>query len=156
MTCMDGSAHTGCTKRKRDLADFTERLRAKAHKITAPRQAILRALHARDHPLTIKEIVDALPGAACDLATVYRSIHLLEQMSLVKRFDFGDGVARYELLDEGDDGHHHHLICTGCSAVVELDDCFPPDLEHRIAERNGYRAVTHRLEFFGLCPACQT
>jgi len=58
---------------------------------------------------------DALPKDLCDLATVYRSLRLLEQMGMVKRFDFGDGTARFELLEEGDDGHHHHLVWTRCA-----------------------------------------
>ena len=56
-----------------------------------------------------------LPKDQCDLATIYRSMHLLEKMGMVKRFDFGDGAARFELIGEDDDGHHHHLVCTRCS-----------------------------------------
>ena len=41
------------------------------------------------------------------------------------------------------------------AAVVEIEECFPKDLEKRIAEGNGFRQITHRLEFFGLCPRCQ-
>jgi len=88
------------------------------------------------------------------LATVYRSMRLLEQMGMAKRFDLGDGVARFELLAEGDDGHHHHLVCTRCSEVVEIEDCFTAELEERISARSGFKAVTHKLEFFGICPAC--
>jgi Fur family ferric uptake transcriptional regulator len=64
-------------------------------------------------------------------------------------------VARFELVVEGEDDHHHHLICTRCAMVVELDDCGLPDLQAGIAARNGFKAVTHKLEFFGLCPRCQ-
>ncbi len=76
-------------------------------------------------------------------------------MGLVKRFDFGDGVARYELVASGEDGRHHHLICTRCANVVEIEDCFPRALEEEIDRRHGFAAVTHKLEFFGLCPCCQ-
>ena len=96
-----------------------------------------------------------MPGDYCDLATVYRSLHLLEGMGIVKRFDFGDRLARFELLSDGDDGHHHHLVCTRCSEVVEIDECSMRELETRIASRNGFKAVTHKLEFFGICPECQ-
>jgi len=76
-------------------------------------------------------------------------------MGMVKRFDFGDGAARFELIGENDDGHHHHLVCTNCSEVVEIKECFPEKIEKRVAAKNGFKAVTHRLEFFGLCPDCQ-
>ncbi len=137
------------------LPDLTARLRRKSRKITGPRQAILDLLRRQHHPLSIKEIFAALPAGDCDLATVYRSMNLLESMGMVKRFDLGEGGARFELLAEGDDGHHHHLVCTRCAEVVEIEDCFPRELEQRIATRNGFKAVTHKLEFFGVCPRCQ-
>ena len=74
---------------------------------------------------------------------------------MVKRFDFGDGVARFELVREGEDGHHHHLVCVHCSQIVEIKDCFPRELEKEIALRNGFKSITHKLEFFGVCPRCQ-
>lgn len=137
------------------MPELTERLRRKARKITGPRQAILEILRHHPHPMSNKEIFLALPKGDCDLATVYRSLHLLESMKIVKRFDLGDGVARFELLAEGDDGHHHHLVCTRCSTVVEIEECFTQELEEIIAERNGFKAITHKLEFFGICPQCQ-
>ena len=135
--------------------DVADRLRRQARRMTGPRQAVLEALRRHQQPLSIKEVFAALRDRVCDLVTVYRSIHLLEELRVVKRFDFGDGVARYELVKEGDDGHHHHLICTGCAVVIELEDCFPSELEERMARHHGFTAVTHRLEFFGLCPRCQ-
>lgn len=138
-----------------DLFQLAERLRRKSRKVTGPRQAILRVLRAQSHPMSNKEIFAALPGRDCDLATVYRSMRLLEGAGMVKRYDLGDGVARYELLREGDDGHHHHLVCVRCAGVVEIDECSMREEEERIASRNGFKAVTHKLEFFGICPGCQ-
>src|SRR5690349_840908 len=92
-----------CRRKHADLPVLTERLRQKSRKVTGPRQAILNILRKNSHPLSIKEIFSALPDRDCDLATVYRSLHLLESMAMVKRFDLGDGVARFELLPEGDD-----------------------------------------------------
>ena len=138
-----------------DLPELGDRLRRESRKLTAPRQCILAVLSRQPHPMSNKQIHAALATDECDLATVYRSTRLLEQMGIVKRFDFGDGIARYELLREGDDGHHHHLVCTRCATVVKVADCFSHELEQRVASRNGFKAVTHRLEFFGVCPACQ-
>jgi Fur family ferric uptake transcriptional regulator len=137
------------------LPQLADRLRRKSHRLTGPREAILRVLRDSAHPLTNKEILAGLSAERCDLTTVYRSMHLLEQMGMVKRFDFGDGVARFELIGEGEDGHHHHLICTNCSEVVEIEECLLQGIEEKIATRNGFKAVTHKLEFFGVCPRCQ-
>ena len=138
-----------------ELSALTSRLRGQSRKITGPRAAILEILRKHPHPLTNKQILAALPESGCDLATIYRSMHLLEKMGMVKRFDFGDGAARFELVGENDDGHHHHLVCIKCSEVVEIQECFPGKIERRIAAANGFKAVTHKLEFFGLCPQCQ-
>ncbi|HTL59146.1 MAG TPA: Fur family transcriptional regulator [Candidatus Limnocylindrales bacterium] len=150
--------HGSCKPHARhhpDLLVLVERLRRKSRKLTGPRQAILQLLRQHAHPLSIREIFSVLPRGDCDLATVYRSMHLLESMGMVKRFDFGDGVARFELLPEGDDGHHHHLVCLRCAGVVEIADCAIGELEGRIASDSGFKGITHKLEFFGICPDCQ-
>ena len=136
------------------LQKLTDRLRHLERSVTGPRQAILKTLREQEHPLPIRIIHASLPDP-CDLATVYRSMHLLEKSGMVKRFDFGDGIARFELINEGDNGHHHHLICRQCSSVVELKECFPSNLEKKIARQNSYTAMSHKLEFFGVCPECQ-
>src|ERR1035438_2486524 len=151
---MKNDSHSPCPKRQ-EMSALKNQLRGQSRKITGPRAAILEILRQHPHPLTNKEIFSALPKGDCDLATIYRSMHLLEKMGMVKRFDFGDGAARFELVGEGDDGHHHHLVCTRCSEVVEIDECFPDEIEKRIAAANGFKAVTHKLEFFGICPDCQ-
>lgn len=148
---MDAPSHS-CRVEPPDLA---ERLRRRARRLTGPRQAIFDLLRGQGHPLTIKEIFGAFPAQTCDLVTVYRCMHLLEEMRVVKRIDFGDGVARYELLGDEEDDHHHHLVCTHCAAVVKVEDCFPAALQEEIAARNGFTGVSHRLEFFGVCPQCQ-
>ena len=140
---------------KGKLSDLTQQLREQSHKITGPRQAILDCLRQHPHPMTNKEIHENLPEGMCDLATVYRSMHMLIKMGMVTKFDFGDGVARFELIGPEDDGHHHHLICTECSKVIEIDECFQHELEDAIAKRHGFKGVSHKLEFFGICPDCQ-
>lgn len=152
---MKKPCHCGHSTRVQDISSLTGRLRGKLRKITGPRAAILEILSRHPHPLTNKEIFAELPDGQCNLATIYRAVQLLEKLGMVKRFDFGDGSARYELVPEGDDGHHHHLICTRCAQVVEIEECFPADIEQRIALQHGFSTVTHRLEFFGVCPDCQ-
>ena len=85
------------------LSDLTEKLRRGELKITAPRQAILDVLRRHACPLTTKEIHRSLGKSDCDLATVYRNMHTLEGMGLVRRHDFGDGAARFELSSDEDE-----------------------------------------------------
>ena len=154
---MRAAAHSHLSGGK-TLSALTERLRRHSRRITGPRQAVLDILRKQAHPLTNREVLAAMPGGQCDLATIYRAMHLLQELGMVKQFDFGDGIARFELVGEGGTRrrhHHHHLVCTGCAHVVEIEDCFCGRIERRIAARNGFKAVTHKLEFFGLCPDCQ-
>ncbi len=146
--------HHHTAKRPR-LSELTERLRGKDRRVTGPRAAILSILHEHPHPLTNREIFEALPPGVCDLVTVYRAVHLLEDMGLVTRYDFGDGVARHEIALEGHDNHHHHLVCTACSRIVEIDQCLATEWDAMIARESGFERVTHKLEFFGRCPRCQ-
>ena len=136
------------------LAQACDRLRRQSRKLTGPRQAILELLGRKSQPLSIQEMARSLKGRTCDPATVYRSIRLLEEMGLVEKFHFDGGVARYRLKTCSPQ-HHHHLICTECTEVVEVGECFSGDLEKRVAVANGFKAVTHKLEFFGICPRCQ-
>lgn len=138
-----------------ELSALARCLREQTHKVTGPRQAILEILRQNPYPLTIKNIFALLPKDQCNLATIYRMVHLLEGMDLVKRFDFSDAVARYELVGENNDPHHHHLVCTRCGKVVRIQECFVREMESRIAAAHRFASVTHKLEFFGLCPRCQ-
>ena len=140
----------------RDTNALHAKLRRESCKITGPRRAILELLGQEARPLTSKEIFQSLPKGNCDLATVYRSVQLLERLGMVKKFHLGNGVARYAFIDEpGRDTHRHHLVCTRCTRIVEIGECIVRELEERVASRSKFAAVTHRLEFFGVCPACQ-
>ncbi len=138
--------------------DWHARLRQESCKLTGPRRAILQVLGEQSQPLTNKEIFQRLPKGHCNLATVYRSVQMLERLGLVKRFHFGEGAARFALLEQGrggDNHHQHHLVCTHCSRIVEVGECIVRELEAQVAAHSQFKAVTHRLEFFGVCPACQ-
>ena len=139
------------------VAEVSDLLRRGSRRVTGARETILRILRRERRPMSPKEILSHMGADRCNLSTVYRTVELLSGMEMVKRFDFGDGVARYELLcGPAHRHHHHHLVCNQCWRVVELDECFPEEFERSIASRNGFTDVTHSLEFFGVCPACQS
>ena len=81
------------------------------------------------------------------MATVYRTVRLLEEAEILERHDFGDGRARFETIEDGG-GHHHHLINVRTGEVVEFEDDELEALKQRIAAELGYKIVGERLELY--------
>jgi len=118
-------------------------------KMTDQRRVIARVLsEATDHP-----DVEAVHRRASEIdprisiATVYRTVRLFEEASILSRHDFGDGRSRYEGIP---DEHHDHLIDIESGKVVEFQNAEIEGLQKRIAELLGYRLVDHRLELYGV------
>lgn len=121
----------------------------KGLKMTEQRRIIARVLSdASDHPdveMLYRRATDLDPRIS--IATVYRTVRLLEEASILERHDFGDGRARYEELPEE---HHDHLIDVDSGAVIEFQNNDIEELQRKIAETLGYRLVDHRLELYGV------
>jgi Fur family ferric uptake transcriptional regulator len=88
-------------------------------------------------------------------ATVWRTLKLLESCGLVHRSQFGDGTARYEVQFGAHEEHHDHMICTRCGTIVEFENAAIEALQVEVAAQFGFRLTSHRMDLFGLCPACQ-
>ena len=89
---------------------------------------------------------------------MYRNLAALEQAGVVRRVLTDEEFGRYELTEELT-GHHHHLVCSNCGAVEDVDFApgFEETLESQLAEladRTGFSTVSHRLDLIGLCRAC--
>lgn len=131
------------------------RLRADGMRITASRRAIVDVLFDADRPLALQDIQElaSQKGAAPDYATVFRMITLLERLHLVHKVNLQRPCSYYELHDPAK--HYDHIVCTNCGKVVLIDmPCPLGETERFIAERYGFRHLTHSLEFFGFCPDC--
>lgn len=117
---------------------------------------MVAALAASRHPVTLAELQERVP---CDFATVFRFIHALEGRGWVRRHYWGDRQIRFELAQDAADPahphHHHHLVCRICKQTEDIDACAVQQLESRLENESGYRQISHTLEFFGVCPACQ-
>lgn len=85
-------------------------------------------------------------------ATVYRSIEKLARMKVLDRIDFADGTHCYMLC--GSQSHHHHLACTKCHHVVDLDFCLLDDQIAAIGRRESFSIKDHAITLFGLCKDC--
>lgn len=118
-------------------------------KMTGQRRVIARVLSdADDHP-DVEELYRraAMLDSRISVATVYRTVRLLEEKGILERRDFGGGRARYEATEGGK--HHYHLIDVDNGKVIEFEDPEHEDLMRRVAERLGFDFVSMRLELFG-------
>lgn len=137
----------------RALAAVRLALRNAGLRRTRPREFVLTFLAVEHGPFTNEEIFRATRGSGLDLTTVYRCLSTFEAAGLVRRCDFGDGIARYEY--QADAGrHHHHVICVRCRRTENLESCRLPRFEARV-RKLGYTEIRHSLEFFGVCRDCR-
>jgi Fur family ferric uptake transcriptional regulator len=86
-------------------------------------------------------------------ATVYRSIEKLVRMRVLDRIQFSDGTHSFRLCEN--EHHHHHLACTKCHRVVELDFCLEPEQITAIGRKESFEIGDHSITLFGLCKACR-
>jgi Fur family peroxide stress response transcriptional regulator len=136
------------------LNDLISKLRERGFRLTPQRMAVLKILAAsKQHP-SVEQIYHRMKPdfPMTSLATVYRTVALLKEMGEVLELGFSDDSNRY---DGGRPNPHPHVICIKCKKIVhpELDIISRLPLE--VAQKTGYRIVHHRVDFFGICPACQ-
>ena len=116
-------------------------------KMTGQRRVIARVLsEAEDHP-DVEELYRRATAldSRISVATVYRTVRLLEEKGILERRDFGGGRARYEATEHG---HHYHLIDIETGRVIEFEDAEHEQLMRQIAQRLGFDLVSHRMELF--------
>ncbi len=92
-------------------------------------------------------------GERVGLTTVYRHLQLLADAGAVDVLRGPDNESRYRRCES--DAHHHHLVCRACGVSVEVEG---PEVESwaaAVAGRLGYSEVSHTVEIFGICPACE-
>lgn len=141
-----------------DILKLKEDLKKKGYKLTPQRRAIVDVMiESEGKHLTVEEIYDLvkLQCPEIGLATVYRTILLLEEMEIVSKIDFGDNCSRYELIHEEESHHHHHLICTDCGDIIEVEGDLLDVLEDNIEMKYKFQIKNHSLKFYGLCSKCQ-
>jgi len=144
------------------------KLKGCGYKMTLAREAILDVIVKNNDHLSAEDIylkvMSSFPGVG--LATIYRTLEILVCRQILYKFDFGDGVARYELAEskdfKGSKGHHHHLVCTKCSKVVDYTDFIDKEVkllnetEEELSKKYNFNITNHFIQFYGLCERCRS
>ncbi|HRK97710.1 MAG: transcriptional repressor [Alphaproteobacteria bacterium] len=116
-------------------------------KMTGQRKTILKILEeAEDHPSV--EAVYARAKAldsSISIATVYRTLSLLEEMELIIKREFNESFARYDTNTD----HHHHMIDLETGEVIEFKNEELERIKRKIAHELGYELLDHRLDMYG-------
>lgn len=134
------------------------KVKAKGYKLTPQRRATLDViLQNKEKHLSAEEVFLEVKKLCPEigLATVYRTILLLEEIQILQRHNFNDGRNRYELTNPEEDHHHHHLICNRCGKVIEVEEDLLDNLENKIRKKYCFHIEDHKVQFMGYCLACK-
>jgi len=134
--------------------DLMSKLRERQCRMTPQRVALLRLLASgTDHP-SASHLYDQLKTQfhTTSLATVYKTLSLLDDMGEVLELGFSHGVVRY---DANKPYPHPHLVCIRCHKIVDCECRTAACLAEQAAKQLGFQVVSHRLDFYGLCADCQ-
>ena len=139
------------------LNDFKQLLKENSLKFTIQREVILEMLYNSDEHLTPEGlhhlIQEKHPDLNTGIATVYRTLSLLEDSEMVTSLSFGAQGKKYEL---GAKDHHDHIICTKCGSISEFVDEEIELRQKKIAEELGFIMQEHSMQIYGICKTCQT
>ena len=133
----------------------SEELRRAGLKTTLPRLKILGIMEEEsDQHFTAEDVYRKLleSGEEIGLATVYRVLTQFEAAGLVNRHNFEGGRSVFEL---NDGGHHDHMVCVKCGAVLEFMDTKIEERQKQVALENNFLLQEHLLYMYGICSACQ-
>ncbi|MCX7883909.1 MAG: transcriptional repressor [Caloramator sp.] len=143
---------------KEESEKLRQRLKTGGYKLTPQRRAVLDVIIDNEGKhLSTEEIYDIVKKGCPEigLATVYRTLQLLEKMGVVCRMNFDDGCNRYELIHDEEDHQHHHLVCINCGNVEEVEGDLLETLEEKIEEKYNFKITNHSVKFFGFCSKCK-
>ncbi|MBE3594093.1 MAG: transcriptional repressor [Candidatus Carbobacillus altaicus] len=135
------------------LEEAVKTLKVRGVRMTPQRYAILSyLLETRSHP-TADEIYKALADRfpSMSVATVYNNLKLLKEAGLVRELTFGDQASRFD----GQMHDHYHVTCIVCGRIDDFE--YPPMrfIEKEAERLTGYATAEHRMEVYGICPACR-
>lgn len=133
---------------------LVDKLSEKGYRLTPQRMMVLKAIENSASHISAEEIyvqvVEKYPHV--NISTVYRTLDLLKRLGLVMETDLGGGRVRYHPADRG---HHHHLVCQECGAIIDLDEAMLQPLKDILRRKYDFDADLRHLAIFGRCARCR-
>lgn len=124
------------------------------YRLTPQRIMILEAVEQADDHISAEDIYIQVRNRYqyMNISTVYRTLELLDKLGLVIKTDFGEGRVKYHPTDKG---HHHHLVCQQCGAIIDIDESTLSRLQDVLFARYRFSASLRHVAIFGLCENCR-
>ncbi len=134
--------------------DIVSKLTEQGYRLTPQRIMILSAIENSNDHISAEEIYAQVTAKYpnVNISTVYRTLELLKQLGLVTRTDLGGGRVRYHPVEKG---HHHHLVCRECGAIIDLDESVLSSVKDVLLREYGFIADLRHLAIFGRCINCK-
>ena len=133
--------------------DIAGKLSKQGYRLTPQRLMVLSAIENSDSHISAEEIyvqvVAKYPNV--NISTVYRTMELLKRLGLVTETDLGEGRVRYHPAEKG---HHHHLVCRECGAIIDLDESLLASLRSALLREYKFNADLRHLAILGRCVNC--
>lgn len=137
------------------LASFKELLKNNSLKFTKQREVVLKTLYEKNEHFTAEDLYIFLkstyPELNIGIATVYRTLNLLEESHMVTSISFGVAGKKFELANKP---HHDHMICKSCGLIIEFQNDKIEQLQLEIAKANRFVITSHLMQLRGLCEEC--
>jgi Fur family ferric uptake transcriptional regulator len=139
------------------LENYKKIFEDKGYKYTTQRKAVLNIISlSQGNHLTAEEVYkvakERIPGIG--IATIYRTLQVLEEIGVIRKDYLGSGVVRYE-LNELDGGHsHHHMVCIKCGQILEAKEDLMEKIEALIEANYQFKVIDHSIKFIGYCKNC--
>ena len=133
--------------------DIVKNLTEHGYRLTPQRMMTISAIEHSDGHISADEIYAQVRARfpQVNISTVYRTLELLKKLGLVTETDFGEGRVRYHPAGKG---HHHHLVCQECGAVIDLDETVLAPLKRALLREYEFSADLRHLAIFGRCVKC--
>ncbi|MBA7651467.1 Ferric uptake regulation protein [subsurface metagenome] len=134
--------------------DIGSKLGKLGYRLTPQRMMVFSAIENSDDHISAEEIYAQVVAkySHVNISTVYRTLELLKQLGLVTETDLGGGRVRYHPMDKG---HHHHLVCRECGAIIDLDESVLFSLKDTLLREYKFVADLRHLAVFGRCANCR-